>query len=57
MTFHGMMLWIATAGGFLGDVGLCWLSWHFLLRPKLIRFIDSRIDVHSRINGRLRRAP
>lgn len=48
MTFHGAMLWIAGLGGFLGDVGLCWLSWHFIVRPRLTRFIDSRIDQRLR---------
>ena len=36
---------IAIAGGIAGDIGLCWLSWRLFIRPKLIKFVDSRIEL------------
>jgi hypothetical protein len=33
----------ATAVGIGLDLLLCWLSWRFLVKPKLTKFIDKRI--------------
>lgn len=47
-----MLVWliwlIGIVAGVGGDVLLCWLSWRFIIKPKLTKFIDGRVIAYHR---------
>ena len=43
-----MLVWIGIVTGVGGDVLLCWLSWRFIIKPKLTKFIDGRVIAYHR---------